>query len=211
MLASMKHETLPTSSAPLLSGTEFLQFAIEFAQMNLDDLREGDWLNLREDFETYTSRRGWVSIESVSGACVLVSCVEPPLPENFELRHFQALQRVTLPLLRQIASQTGSFSTFADVLIALFPHGWNGSTPGRHQVVIKGTTEQCFLNLIFWLVMQEPPDRILACPECQTLFYRVKQQAYCSRKCGNRVTVRNFRARIQGGSVTKEAPAHPEC
>jgi hypothetical protein len=195
MLSSMKHEPSPQPRYELLSGAEFLEFVISLAQMDLGALRQGDWLNLREDFETYMGREGFVSIEGASGACILATPTQPPLPENFELQHFQALQRVTLPLLQQFASQVGSLSIFTDVALSLFPHGFNKSTPGRNQVVIHGATEQCFLTLLIWLLHQEPPDRILACPECQTLFYRIKQQAYCSRKCGNRATVRNWRAR----------------
>ena len=200
----MKRESQPSQHTQLLSGADFLEFVIDFAQKDLTRLRQGDWQNLREDFETYLSRHAHVSIEGASGTCMLVSPTEPPLPENFELRHFQALQRVTLPLLQQIASQQGQFGIFP-VPMSLVPHGFDGGTPGRHQLLVHGDTEQSFLTLVLWLIHQEPADRILACPECERLFYRVKQQAYCSRKCGNRVTVRNWRARVQASAATKDA------
>jgi len=48
---------------------------------------------------------------------------------------------------------------------------------------------------LLWLLLAEPPDRIQQCPECETIFYRVKKQAYCSRACANRVTQRRWRER----------------
>jgi len=181
---------------PLLSGSNFLKFVIDFVQKDLQHMRQGDWLNLCDDFEMYLSRKGQHAIAGPTGTCILATPTHPPLPEHFEVRHFEALQRVTLPLVRQLASQTGSFSLFPSP-VNVVPHGCDGGAPGRNQLVVHGDTEQCFLTVLVWLVHQEPPDRILACPECGRFFYRVKQQVYCSRTCGNRMTVRHFRARAQ--------------
>jgi endogenous inhibitor of DNA gyrase (YacG/DUF329 family) len=36
------------------------------------------------------------------------------------------------------------------------------------------------------------------CPECQTVFYRVRKQQYCSRRCTNRANMRQWRQTEKG-------------
>jgi hypothetical protein len=185
----------------LRPGADFLQFAVAFAQRDLATLRQGDWMNLREDFEAYI---GQTSFIAASGNCirahptpdsVLPSAVVFPLPGQYELHHFQALQQQVLALLQDESAETIPVGTMHPVAEVTYIDGIGRSTPGRRQLLVSGNTDACFLKILTWLLDQEPPRRILACPECHTLFYRHKLQAYCSRKCSTRVTVRNFRAR----------------
>jgi len=61
MLASMQPEPedIDITTHTLRSGADFLQFAVAFAQMDLERLRQGDWLNLREEFEERRSGERW--------------------------------------------------------------------------------------------------------------------------------------------------------
>src|SRR5262249_9087918 len=61
-----------------------------------------------------------------------------------------------------------------------------------------------FFWYLFWLLLAEPWDRIQRCPECATIFVRIKKQAYCSRACGRRVTQRRWRERRAGSTPPAE-------
>lgn len=58
-----------------------------------------------------------------------------------------------------------------------------------------------FLDVIFRKVMGlliEEADRIGRCPECDSLFYKVRRQKFCSRRCTVRENVRRSRAEKGG-------------
>ena len=202
-------EDIDITTHTLRSGADFLQFAVAFAQMDLERLRQGDWLNLREEFEASLGRTSFIG---ASGNCILAHPTDPPmlpdfrpqdfpLPQDYTAQDFQKLQTMLLPHLQDESSgSTIPVGTAYTLAYQWVMHGLDRSTPGRRQLIVSGVTSECFLRILTWLLEQEPPGRILACPECRTLFYRFKQQAYCSRKCGNRLTVRNFRARQAAGS-----------
>jgi hypothetical protein len=200
----MNHERRPSPPHTLRPGADFLQFAVAFAQLDLTRLRQGDWLNLREEFESAVCSTSWIG---ASGNCILGHPTGPtmlvdyrsqdfPQPQDYTAQGFQKLQAMLLPYLQDESSgRTIPVGTIHPVGETTHMHGLDRSTPGRRQVIVSGDTASCFIKILKWLLDQEPPGRILACPECGTLFYRHKLQAYCSRTCGNRVTVRNFRAR----------------
>ena len=63
-------------------------------------------------------------------------------------------------------------------------------------LMVCGTPRDLFWwNLSVLLLAEQPGRHILRCPECDTIFYRVQKQAYCSRTCSNRVMQRRFRER----------------
>jgi hypothetical protein len=117
-----------------------------------------------------------------------------PLPEAFTVADYEALQQRLLPLVQCEASgiPVGTLHAVAKIQ---YMHGMDGSTPGRRQVVVSGPAADCCVRILRWLLDQEPPGRLLACPACGRFFYRHKQQAFCSRRCGNRLGVRQYRAR----------------
>lgn len=198
----MKPEPPTAFPHTLRPGADFLQFVVAFVQRDLLRLRAGDWTNLREDFETSLGHTSWIA---ASGNCIRAHPVgsgASPLPWDFALEHFQALQQQVLPFLQDEARAISPVGTMYTLAHVWYIDGVGGVTPGRRELVVRGDTAECFHRILTWLVDQEPPRRILACPECGTLFYRYKQQAYCTRKCGNRLTVRNFRARLVGISRT---------
>ena len=75
---------------------------------------------------------------------------------------------------------------------------------GVRPVQVIAPLRMLFFWYLFWLLLAEPPDRIQRCPECATIFFRVKKQAYCSRTCGNRATQRRWRERHEVSAPTAE-------
>jgi hypothetical protein len=124
---------------------------------------------------------------------------EYPPADAFSDEDFRALQRDVLNWLSALThpSSPGEAQWVPpaiplQVRVAL--------TDGPSQVF--GPARDVFLWHLFVLLQQEPLDRIRRCPECATIFYRVKKQAYCSRTCGNRVTQRRWRERQEASTST---------
>jgi hypothetical protein len=173
------------------AAEERLQFVVHFAGMDLNRLRAGDWLNLREDLAAFL-------------ASDLVLAVDTP-PQEYSADDFRALQQEVQQLLRGLVSKrepSGShwpLSTYTELFdlpgikYGLTPLDTLGS-PGRNMPRVKGPTREVFVYVLFQLLWQEGTERILQCPECQTIFYRNRHQLYCTRRCVNRANQRSWRA-----------------
>ena len=57
---------------------------------------------------------------------------------------------------------------------------------------IAGSVRAAFLFTLWYLFASKAGDRVRACPECGRIFLRVRRQIYCSPKCTNRATWRNY-------------------
>jgi hypothetical protein len=55
----MKPDTLPLAHT-LVPGAVFLLFVVEFVQQDLAHVRQGDWINIKEDFEAYLRRTSFL-------------------------------------------------------------------------------------------------------------------------------------------------------
>jgi hypothetical protein len=200
MLVSMKQHHLSFQKALIALRLERLHFAVALAQYNLSALRDGDWLNLREDFLAFLGQsRDPDRTATVSDAGGLVSTRWPaPFPEDFSERDFQILQYEVRTILQAAAGDNmGGFPASIDVKATLQVQPQDGrvSPSGGYITSLHGSTRDQFLFLLLDALRHEPPDRILRCPECHALFVRSYTQAYCSRRCTNRASVRQWRAR----------------
>ena len=200
MLASMKQPQLSFQKALIAIRLERLSFAVRFAQMDLSAMREGDWLNLREDFLAFLGQSGnpdrWLSISDVGG--LVTTKDEEPFPQHFSEQDFQILQYEVQTIVHAAAGDNmGESPSTIPVRSWLEVQPLDGRVfpSGGYITQILGATRDQFLFILLDALRQEPPDRILRCPECQTLFVRAYTQVYCSRRCTNRASVRQWRAR----------------
>jgi uncharacterized C2H2 Zn-finger protein len=74
----------------------------------------------------------------------------------------------------------------------------------RHFVIAEGSTRDTFLLRLSLLLGARDAPRLLRCPECGTIFFRRKNQAYCARSCVNRVTQRRWRERQEAVEAVVE-------
>src|SRR2546421_7825825 len=78
---------------PMETTAERVQFVIRFAQTDLDTLRPGDWLNLRDDLKTFLgcnpAQRGTLA----DRGGILAFPLQHPLPDEFSEDDFRALQK----------------------------------------------------------------------------------------------------------------------
>jgi|RhiMethySRZTD1v2_1073278.scaffolds.fasta_scaffold12917_5 hypothetical protein len=200
MLVSMKQHQLSYQKALTAIRLERLHFAVEFVQKNLSQLREGDWLNLREDFLAFLGQsrnpERWLTISDAGG--LVSSKWDPPFPQDFSEQDFRVLQDEVCTILRAAAGDNmGAEPPIIGVRTELRIQPLDGRVfpSGGYLTNIFGSTRDQFLFILLEALRQEPPDRILRCPECQTLFVRAYTQTYCSRRCTNRASVRSWRTR----------------
>jgi hypothetical protein len=174
----------------MCTAEDRLRFAVAFASLDLDRLRAGDWLNLRDDLQ------GFLALDQVS--------VVGLLPYEYATEQFRALQQEVQQLLRDLVQQrqaTGHWPLAhhttpcrLDVEYHVTPLDGVGMK-GRNLIRVRGPIRDVFLFVLIHLLWQEPTWRVAECPSCHTIFSRDRaNQDYCTRRCVNRVNKRTWRA-----------------
>jgi hypothetical protein len=186
-----------------MTDTERLQFLVRFAQLDLDTLRAGDWMNLREDLGWYLTGsllgHRYDAGDVPVGGDMEIRPFDPPLPFEYPEDAFRALQREALGILTTLVKGKK-------------PEGWEPTPPqfsraevisldglaadaGQALMLYEGPTFDAFVFRTQMLVIHNSTPYLRSCPECERIFYRVGKQQYCSRPCVNRATVRAWRQR----------------
>jgi hypothetical protein len=199
-----------------------LRFAVKFAVMPLDRLRAGDWLNLKEDVAAFLSSQilsgNWESLP-LSRLIELRPTFSnvTDFPERMPL--FQAKMTLLQPEVRAILDAQavdldaeGCIDGDATVrrmeaMVPKTPHTLLAVTVIHRPLfsAVMGTVEAVFHWQLQHLITSTPIGKVAHCRECDTIFYRVKQQVYCSRACTNRVSTRRFRERQETENRTLHA------
>lgn len=195
------------------TAAERLQFVIRFAQIDLESLRAGDWLNLREDclaflgIEVQGGMLG-IQIPRDSGGIIAMP-LNSPLPIEFSVEDFKTLQADTRRILDEwVGPAPGEQGMLSPHDI----HALYTVTRARRRtgaswvswLQVQGETRDLFLLVLFHLLSQESMDYVRRCPECRTIFYRIGKQQYHSKQCANRANVRKWRQGAEGKSKEQE-------
>lgn len=195
-----------------------LRFAVGFAQLDLDHVRPGDWLNLREDLGAFLSPGVGGTLHEVGG--IIATPLKPPLPKEMPEADFKALQAEVRVLLGGIADHQasarktqgpigGALSTFpVDVRYTILPLA--RLDPPRAILSAHGATRDVTLLVLIHILAQSDLSPIRRCPEDGRLFYRVRRQEYCSRACVNRANKRTWRARESTPRRRRRASRQPK-
>jgi hypothetical protein len=189
---------------PLSDTAKRLKFAIQFAAMNLDDMRPGDWLNLKDDLASFLGQKRGQRTYIATKSAVRVTPLEHPLPDEYTEENFRALQQETNLLLQSLVWEGG---LSAD-LLGIHVHVGIVALPGTTDYIhfAQGATRDVFLLYLWLLIREEGVDRIKRCPECKKMFYRVAKQQYCTRACTNRANVRAWRQRGEAEQSAHNQP-----
>jgi hypothetical protein len=182
------------------STKDRLQFAVRFASLDLNRLREGDWLNLRDDFR-----------EFLAGP----KLQHMPTSADYSEAAVHALQGDMLTLLRQLAGpptevprgRDGAirFDAPLDVRFALNVMWLGENNQGRKSLlVVAGSFRDRVLWTLSHLIGDAPTDVIRACPACGTLFARVRRQQYCSARCVKRLAMQHWRQTTAGKTYERQ-------
>ena len=191
---------------PLVPGGEFLRFVVTLVQTELAAMRTGARADFVEDFQRYM---GGVAVVGVTGNCIVAHPVRQaplseavcPLPTEYTEADFTALRQQVAPFVNSEANDI-LIATLHDVSSAWSVCYPDDSTMGRRLLTVSGPTAACFLRMLTWLLEQDQPKRLRACPECGRIFVRSKHQAFCGRTCSARAMQRTYRARHETGAGT---------
>jgi hypothetical protein len=198
----------------------WLQSVIDFVNMDLDQLRPGDWLNLQEDLVRLAGFRRRYTFEDTVADTQAFGAAPWPVSGRWSTKAPRDVIRQLHAEVRHYFSGVIDLQTYYDTVqrieadelperpgasipeihnIKLWLYWWPKQTDGPTGVsqLIDGTLRDLFLwRLAF--VFGKDPSHIKRCPECQTIFYRVRKQEYCTRRCTNRANMREWRQSEKG-------------
>jgi hypothetical protein len=197
-----------------------LPFAIRFASMDLDGIRQGDWINLEEDIVDFVGFRTGRTREEARKQARRIGVSPWPWSGRFVLRRdkdtIRALQADVRGFLNAVmarhedldAKQRGQqpecevTPDIPEIHLRLWLD-WNQDQPEDVGLLMDGTLRDMFLHVLSLLLSQDMAH-MRRCPECQTIFYRVRKQRYCTRTCTNRANMRAFRQTAKGKELESD-------
>jgi endogenous inhibitor of DNA gyrase (YacG/DUF329 family) len=191
----------------------WLRFAIAFAIMDLNQLGEGDWLNLRKDLTNFARLFGRPMQEAEDDATIF-GVAAWPLPGSsitvkFTHKMIHTLQvdvsnflhySLDLKAYYDAARRGEDISPPARIPPDIHARQWLHwpEDPTKDAVLFaSGELRDLFILRLIHL-LQKDASHLRRCPECQTIFYRVRKQEYCSRRCTNRANMREWRKTPKG-------------
>lgn len=192
----------PPPARPGWTAQDRLQLAVRFAEADLAQFSDGDWLKLREDFEAYLGGAA-VSLAALASLGGFLPMPDGDHPATVPRSWFEDLQRDVRPILRYVAGDrptriaapipgTGNLGGRVPVIPPRVPIAVTKNLLISDQnfwlFTVKGPSRDVILEQLFHLLGTESTDQIRLCPrpDCGAMFYRIRRQEYCSRNCVNK-------------------------
>jgi hypothetical protein len=171
-----------------MNTVEQLFFLARFVKMDLERTREGDWLNVQDDLAHFLEPK-----DPPEGD-VVFDVYQDPESKKYPKQKIVSLQkeaRLLLPLF--IGGDWATTPTTAfkpEITYELLPGG---------VLCAHGKFRDMFVQRII-NVIANPAEmsKVKQCPECGTIFSRVRRQKYCSGACVDRANKRVWLATPKG-------------
>jgi hypothetical protein len=177
-----------------------VDFLVRFASAELDSYRPGDWLNLREELETFTD----TTYSTFPLALNVSPDEERPIQELLDDQFCRNAQQTAIRLLGGFV-RNPTLYTVEGAGVVFLP---SLEAHSLLRVVVKVHKQEDLppVQVTLWadlmtvfelravLVLGSPAalERLRGCPECGAVFLRVRKQRYCSRKCVNKANMRTW-------------------
>lgn len=201
----VKQDTMTTTSR--------LKWALSFANDDLEELREGDWLNLRDDIGRFLGIGVSLSHTLPAFAPAVVG-TQPAAMSEDAIRDLQAATRALIrnsaggtrrPTSDAAAVYTGSATPIkTSVSWTLFGSAPE-QTPPRMLVLCSGELRDVFLNQLVFLLLEAGPSNLRRCPApgCERIFWKFGRRKYCSQRCTNRAVFQAWSKTEMGKTRSK--------
>lgn len=200
------------------SAEDRLRFAVEFAQFDLSTFTSEQWLRLGRELKLFVSGRlteeePGASLADLGGMAFHIWKGPDPLECPREV--IQQMQEDTRRIIGRLIEgrDRGPLETrywfpqpnqLNVSLTIMSARHW--AVPEEAYLEAFGSLRDMFLLQLFFLLQGRSVgstnraglSKIRRCSECQTLFYRVRRQEYCSHTCRTRVNQRRWRASPRG-------------
>jgi hypothetical protein len=184
----------------MMTAQDRLKFAVEFARMDLGELRPGDWLNLKDGLTEFLGLgKGGMNLQAMAGYV----CLPLSAPNEMSEKDFDSLQARVRSLfngivLEKIPPVAGQHEGGHKGIVTPIDPNWKYlpiTLSGLGNVlVIQGACQGVFMGSLMHLVGKESTDKIRKCsrPDCSNIFYRVRKQKFCSQRCYIRHYMRTY-------------------
>jgi hypothetical protein len=189
------------------SNEERLHFVLRFAEMKLDLLREGDWLNLKEDIMGFlgwfSMRQAEITLEAVTTlqsevAEMLQGIVGIPLQAVADRGTLasspgrQVYKRRRLKKARIVKIGDGRILYFDVTTVQRL--AFDCSTPGELRLSVRAELRDSFFFALGVTLTKADLSRLRQCLTCTRLFYADHgRQQFCSPRCATTQRVKRFR------------------
>jgi len=184
-----------------MDTAEQLKFIVDFANMDLQGgVREGDWLNLQEDFSRFfpfsTPKKPvvWDSPGSIH--------YDPrgdPEWEKYAKQKLESVQSELRTLLSTKAPPKGvirAMTVEINVYYGYLSGGW---------LIAMGKARDLFLQRVIELLLDpEASSRIRQCSACKKFFLRVRRQIHCSPQCADKANYQK-KKKAEGEEMAKKS------
>lgn len=152
---------------------EKLKWAVDFAQMEMNDLREWEILKLREELKTF------ITFGRVTSGKIHVWMKHPFLTE-YQRDDFKTLSSEFWSIFRDLNREVVSgIKLGADIICHLI------TAAGRVVASFQGSTRDMAIVKLIELLTHGSIERVKKCAneDCSQFFFKVKRQKYHNRKC----------------------------
>jgi hypothetical protein len=187
-----------TESSKSSVETDPIAFLVRFANADLEAFREGDWLNLQDDLAAFEH------LTPLLGPMKLVMAIQKHGPLSaYKATVFLGLQKAIHNLLLRVAESTSSDASqlveagALDLVEVALTIDVNPSM-GPALVLAGKLLPLLFIKAGLLLATDPAALRLRVCPECESMFLRVRKQRYCGRRCVNRANMRTWLASQEG-------------
>lgn len=180
---------------------EMLKNAVSLSQLNLDTLREGDLLNLKEDLYDLTGR-GWMGDH------------KEQFLRRLTVEKIGTIQAKFRDCFESLANGNKSVSWKIDtpMKLAFEAYSEKVNEPFEYEIMAPDPVHAAGVSLVFLLIRSGvTPERFRKCPECGSLFLLLrkpdKRNFYCSQRCAGRAATRSSRrGKREGGKPKMKRP-----
>ena len=183
---------------------ERLRWVVDFANQDLTGFREGDWLNLRDDLRQLLNRP--------------IAGIEVKVAFEFQKESRERLGEIQNKLREFLRGVATNNMTLSDkrpgrkgILLEAIPlslsygcsFSWQSflSSYEKESVVkeippagIFASADDVYDAVLFavMLLLAGLHDNLRTCPECDRIFFKIRKQRYCSKRCINAATRREW-------------------
>ena len=197
-------------SNPLRTTLEALQFAIEFAQMDLTQASREDEETVRARIQELALLTGqprangsnddplWIYTRDGS----IKWQVTDSAIATLTIADMQHIQADLFHLLARIAAGSGTSVRVKLTLVVMGPFHATGEKPDPVVTIgVSGPPRDQVLYRVIRFVEELGTERVKACPEpkCGRLFFKVTRKEFCSTKCQSRSYMRKLRHSPKAG------------
>ena len=162
-----------------------ISFAVRFADMNVMAAKEATLRKLRRELGEFL---GFTQRAATGRFDVHAAITRAPYPRGYSRRELHELRKAALEILTGAVEGkgfTGGVSIDGVVVDVVGP-------ADERVLRFSGTTLSCFVLTLAFLLKGRAGERVAKCPECRRIFVRVRRQLYCTPKCTDRATWRNY-------------------